>query len=108
MHHEHPGESSLLPSNISRLRVLTDCLVTLAWVNSYSQKFDKMQYKFLFVQNKLNKINVLCDRFLNEFSLIACIENPADCLIKSISHKLLMKTNLFTCPSFLQDRVKIR
>ena len=100
-HQELTGESSLFPIKVSKLRVFTDNLLIHAWLNSFSRRFDKMQHKFVFVQNRLEKINVLCDMFPIEFSFIAGIENPADCLTRSMSYKLLIKTNLFKGPPFL-------
>ena len=44
---------------------------------------------------------MLCNRLSIEFSFIGGIENPADCLTRTMSYKLLMKTNLLTGPSFL-------
>ena len=86
------------PINIGELRVYTDSLVALSWLQSYAVKFDKMQKMSVFVINKLEHLSKLCNLHAVHFSFIAGVDNPADCITRSLSYKQLMKTNYFTGP----------
>ena len=93
VYNELCGDKCLIPINISKLKVFSDSLVAINWLNSYVVKIDKMQQKPVFVLNRLEKICKLADKHPIEFSFIAGMENPADAITRPLSYKSLMKTN---------------
>ena len=92
---------SLCPIKINKLKVFSDSLVVINWLNSYVLKLDKMQKRSVFVLNRLENISKLCETRSVEFSFVSGIENPADCVTRPMSHRHLMTTNYVLGPKFL-------
>ena len=103
VYNELCGDKCLIPINITKLKVFSDSLVTINWLNFYVVNIEKMQQKPVFVLNRLEKICRLSDIHPIEFSFIAGIENPADAITRPLSYKSLVKTNYINGPQFLVD-----
>ena len=100
-------DSSKLSSiiNVSDLKVYTDSMVALSWLDGVSNKLSKSSNKLsVFVRNRLFKIQQLCKEFPVTFEFIAGEENPADQTTRAISSKLLANTNYYTGPLMLNSR----
>ncbi|XP_068200730.1 uncharacterized protein [Palaemon carinicauda] len=97
------GDRCIEAIKINKLRMYSDSLVTVSWVNSYVHKLDKMQKRSVFVLNRLEHIANLCEAHQVEFSFVSGVQNPADCVTRPISHNRLTKTNFLTGPEFLTD-----
>lgn len=97
------GNRCMVPINIVKLKLYSDSMVALAWVNGHANKLDKMQKLKTFVLNRLLVIRQLCDIMPVEFHFIAGKENPADMVTRAISYKLLCRTCYLTGPQFLRD-----
>jgi len=97
------GDSVVIPVKITKMTLFTDSMVCLHWLNSYVNKFDKLQRISVLVKNKLRKIDELCTRFPVEFRHTAGRDNPADCTTKPYSHKCLVKTSYYSGPEFLSE-----
>ena len=98
VHNELAGPTCISPINISQLHILSDSQVCLSWLQSYSDRFSKLNKLSTFVQNRLNSISNLCKTHNVTFTHIAGKENPADCITRPLSYKLLMKSNYLTGP----------
>ena len=103
LYFELSGDLCVCPINIESLYVYSDSLVILHWINSFSQKMDKMNKQSVFVQNRLENIDKLCEKHPVTFSFVAGTQNPADVVTRNISPKLLERSNYLTGPSFLVD-----
>ena len=99
---EISGKLSVDPVRISGLRIFSDSLCCLNWLNSYS-KLDKMNKRSVFVKNRLDKINTLCAEHPTTFSFIDGINNHGDFITRPVSHKILSKSNYLTGPDFLTN-----
>ncbi|XP_068224659.1 uncharacterized protein, partial [Palaemon carinicauda] len=97
------GDRCIEAIKINKLRMYSDSLVTVSWVNSYVHKLDKMQKRSVFVLNRLEHIANLCEAHQVEFSFVSGVQNPADCVTRPVSHNQLTKTNFITGPDFLTD-----
>ena len=93
------GSTCLVPINVSALKLYSDSLVALSWLNSYSRSLDKMQKKPIFVLNRLEQISKLCSKHPVNFAFISGTENPGDCITRPMSHKQLICTNYITDPN---------
>ena len=96
------GSGCLHPINITELHLYTDSVCCLHWLNSYSGKLDKMQKQSVFVMNRLKSIDSLCEGFPVRFRFVSGKHNPADCVTRCISYKVLLKSTFFQGPN-LQD-----
>ena len=96
---ELTGDTCVQPLTITNVKLLTDSLVCLHWLNSYNVKFDKLNRKPVFVQNRLEKIHKLCEQQPIEFKFCSGEVNPADCISRCLSYRQLMKSNYLSGPS---------
>ena len=101
---ELAGPSCLNPIKFTDLKVYSDSYVALSWINSYSVKLDKMNKHSVFTMNRLEKIHKLCEKYPVQFSFVDGICNPADCITRPMSHRLLKQSNYLTGPKFLTDQ----
>ncbi|XP_066944612.1 uncharacterized protein [Macrobrachium rosenbergii] len=100
---ELSGSENVSPINITKLVVFSDSAVALSWLNSRTNKFDKLRKLNIFVMNRLHRIENLCETVPVTFKFCTGIINPADCTTRSMSYKRLIKSNFFTGPDFIQD-----
>ena len=98
---ELSGPTCVNPVQITELVLFSDSMVSLAWINSYSCKLDKMNKHSVFIHNRLEHLSKLCEVHPVRYKFVAGIENPADLITRPVSYKLLMKSNYFTGPMFL-------
>jgi len=90
--------------NIDELNVYCDSMVVLNWIDSFSNKLDKSQNKLnIFVRNRLDKIDKICESQKVDFLFVAGEENPADFTSRLVSYKILIKSNFYTGPAFLSQ-----
>lgn len=101
LYNELCGPTSVKPVNISGLQLYSDSLVSLHWLNSYSNKLDKMSKRSVFVMNRLHTLNKLCEVYPVRFSFISGVLNPADFVTRPTSYKILIKSNYISGPKFL-------
>ena len=99
---ELSGSKTVTPINIASLKLLSDSMVSLHWLQA-ALKLDKMQKISPFVKNRLAKITRLCEKRPVDFSFISGCRNPADCISRSLSYKQLMKSNYFTGPDLAEN-----
>ena len=100
---ELAGSACIVPINVIELKLFSDSMVSLHWLNSYSHKMRKMQKRSVFILNRLKHITEQCEIFPISFNFVSGIENPADLITRPISYKQLEKSNYFTGPSFLKN-----
>ena len=94
------GRLSVDPITIVNLFVYSDSLIGLNWINHYTN-LDKMNKKTVFIQNKLKKLDKLCEKHPVTFSFVDGFSNPSDCVTRPMSYQQLAKTNYLTGPKFL-------
>ena len=75
------GKRSLVPLNIVKLRLYSDSMVALSWVNGNAIKLEKQQNLTPFVTNRLKIITDLCEEKPIDFSFIAGEDNPSDMIL---------------------------
>ena len=81
----------------------TESIVSLGWINSYVNKLDKMNKRSVFIMNRLDHIQKICENNPVRFCFVSDVLYPADCITRSVSYKQLLKTNLFTGLEFLSS-----
>ena len=92
------------PIKIVESVLYTDSIVSLSWINSYVNKLDKMNKRSVFIMNRLDHIQKICEKNNPvRFCFVIGILIPADCITRSMSYKQLLKTNYFTGPEFLSS-----
>ena len=72
------GESSVEPIRVEELLLFSDSVVCLSWINSYTNKLEKMSGRSIFVKNRLLDISKLCETFPVKYAFCAGNANPAD------------------------------
>ena len=95
------GDHCMYPINITEMMVYSDSLVSLSWINAHVSKFDKLQKRSVFVQNRLIRIAKLCEEFPVTYNFVSGMENPADCITRCLSYKKLSRTSFISGPSFI-------
>ena len=75
------------PIEITNLKVFSDSVVALSWLNGAINKLQKTQKLSTFVVNRIDQISKFCEKYPIEFSLIAGEDNPADCCTRCFSYK---------------------
>lgn len=100
---ELTGPLNVLPIKISELTVFSDSLVALSWVNSYTNKLEKMSKANVFVKNRLEQILNLCHKIPVNYTFVSGFANPADCVTRPLSHRQLLKTEYLNGPKFLHN-----
>jgi len=98
---ELSGNHCIYPITIESMMVYSDSLVCLSWINAHTSKFDKLQKRTVFVQNRLLRIAKLCENFPITFTFVSGMENPADCMTRCLSYRKLMKTSFICGPSLV-------
>ena len=98
LYNEMTGPSCVIPLNIYELALFSDSLVRLFWLDSHVNKFDKMNRKTVFVNNRLDTISRLCSQVPIKFGFCAGQDNPADCISRCLSYKQLIRSNYFNPP----------
>ena len=102
---ELSGENCLNPITISGMILYSDSLVALNWLNARVNKLDKENKLSVFVKNRLDKIEKICENNPVTFTFVQGSCNPADMTTRSVSHKLLLKSNFISGPKFLTEYV---
>ena len=104
---ELTGGKTVIPIKINKLSIFSDSMVSLNRIKAYNNQFAKIQKQPVFVQNRLSKLNELCQTFPVHFKFIGGMENPSDHVTREVSYKRLVETNFHSGPSFLTDPTKI-
>lgn len=80
------------------MKLFTDSMIALHWLNSYGYKLCKLS---VFVLNRLESINKLCNVHAVSFNFVDTGSNPSDCMTRAMSYKMLIKSDYITGPKFL-------
>ncbi|XP_068203563.1 uncharacterized protein [Palaemon carinicauda] len=99
---ELAGQSVVTPIKIVSMAIYSDSMVALNWLYSYTYKYDKLQKKGVFIQNRLKAIGDLCQVFPITFSFVNAYDNPADYISRCVSYRRLQKTAYHGGPEFLK------
>ena len=83
------------PIEITDVKIATDSTIALNWLAAKATKFLKVEKKGIVINNILEKITLLTKNCPMQFSHIEGIANPADCVTRGTSAKLLLKSNFF-------------
>ena len=103
LHRDLAGPCCVKPIKITELVLFTDSTCSLHWLHSSTFKMDKMQKRTVFVMNRINSIQKLCERFPVKFCFISGKSNPADCVTRCLSYKQLLKSTYLCGPSWKSD-----
>ena len=95
------GEKSVCPLQITDLRLFSDSMVALSWIDSYVNKLDKTQKLSPFVSNRIELISKLCETKSVSFNFVAGNENPADFATRAVSYSVLKDTRFLKGPNLL-------
>ncbi|XP_068224926.1 uncharacterized protein [Palaemon carinicauda] len=103
------GQFCLSKINITDLQLFSDSLVVLHWLHSSAVKLDKVNKRTVFVNNRLERIQRICEQIPILFNYIAGINNPADCITRPVSRKVLPRTNYCCGPNYEQfEQTKVQ
>lgn len=91
------------PIKIDDIRVFSDSTISLNWLASKSQKFDKIERKGVLINNNLDEIMKLCDIHPIYFSHVQGESNPADFVTRCVSRNRLVGTNFLVGPDTLPE-----
>ena len=100
---ELTDDNCVAPISIQSLFVYSDSMVAITWINSYSNKLEKMTKRNAFVLNRLEYITRLCDKHSITYKFVVSSENPADFTTRPTSYKVLAKSNYLTGPNLVTD-----
>ncbi|XP_068207533.1 uncharacterized protein [Palaemon carinicauda] len=103
---ELANQSVVTPIKIMRMALYSDSMIALIWLYSYTYKFDKLQKKGVFIQNRLKSVCDLCQVFPITFSFVNAYDNPADYISRYVSYRRLQKTAYHSGPEFLMKPQK--
>ena len=101
IYNELTEDACVQPIQIAELKVFSDSLVCLSWLNSFSYKLDKLQKRSAFVLKRITQIDKLCETHPITFEFVSAIQNPANCITRCMSYKRLVKSNYFDPSGFL-------
>ena len=96
-------QNAVRPVSITSLKLFSDSIISLSWVEALVSRFEKMRGRSVFVMNKLESIRKLCQTHSVEFCYIPGSENPADYTTREVSSRVLSRTCFHTGPHFLQS-----
>ena len=96
---EISGPQCINPINIKEINLFTDSLCSLHWLKAAAYGFEKMEKRSVFIMNRLRYIQRLCESFPITFLFVSGKVNPADCITRCISYKVLLKTNYISGPN---------
>ena len=99
---ELSGLKSISPIKICNLKLFSDNMIVLHWIQSFFHQFAKMQKLSVFVMNRLEYIQRQCRDNSFLFEYIQTDVNPADCLTRCLSYKLLQKSNYVDGPEIIR------
>ena len=97
------GSNVLCSINIVEMSLYTDSMISLHWINAYNYKLEKMRNLSVFVLNRLESIHRACLNNSVSFRFVNTGTNPADCLTRPLSYKMLMKSEYISGPRFLSE-----
>lgn len=83
---------ALIPIKINFLYLFTDSTIALTWLKAKVQDFSKIERKSVIINNKLDKIVDLCNTHDIYFNHVSGMTNPADCVTRCLSAKVLKGT----------------
>ena len=94
------SDSKLIkPLNISRITIWTDSMVSLSWLDQFTDNRGKLNSKLnVFVLNRLSKVEDLTKNHKVTVKFIAGLSNPSDNCTRAMSHHRLTMSNFFTGP----------
>lgn len=95
------GSQCVCPIDVTEMILYSDSLVCLSWINSFVNKFDKMNKQSILILNKLERLTKICKDYPIIFTFVDGIENPADAITRPLSHRQLLKSNYLVGPDFL-------
>ena len=97
------GITLLKPLNISQLVLWTDSMVSLSWIDQFTDNRGKLNSKRnVFVLNRLNKIEDLTKDQEVTIKFVAGDSNPSDFVTREVSYNKLISSNFFSGPDYLQ------
>ena len=103
LYKELAGPKCFNPIKILGLHIFSDSQVALSWLFSFVIKLSKMQKRSVFVLNRIQHIEILCEQHPIHFAFVGGNENPADAITRPMSHQNLRQTNFYSCPDLCKD-----
>lgn len=90
--------SAFSPININTLRLYTDSTIVLNWLIKRCIKHDKIERKGNIINNLLDTVVEMCEKKPVHFYHINGKKNPADCVTRVVSAKVLSNSYYFSGP----------
>ena len=91
------------PIKIDKIFAYTDSLIALNWIRAKAQTFSKIEKKAVFINNQLQSIVEICEKYPVIFRHIDGLQNPADAVTRCISVETLKETNFLSGPLVTDD-----
>ena len=95
------------PVSIRGCHIYTDSMVALAWLSSKVTRIKKIEQKGPLINNRLDTIIRLGERMPCTFHHIQGVQNPADCVTRTNSYKVLRKSCYYTGPDLRNLRNEV-
>jgi hypothetical protein len=86
------------PLLIRELQLHTDSMIALSWLHSKAVKLDKIERKGALINNALDAVMHACKLHDVHFHHVTGSSNPADCLTRCVSSRLLYRSKYLTGP----------
>ena len=90
--------NAFMPVKISNIHIYVDSMISLNWLSSKVNKFDKIERKGSCINNKLDSIEKLCKSIPVSFHHICGLDNPADKVSRCTSANVLSKSTYLNGP----------
>ena len=97
------GSNCLKPVKINKIFLYIDSLCALHLINSAICKFEKLNKLSVFVKNRLNSMQNLCEVFPVTLCFMSGKENPPYMVTRCVSYKQLSNSNYFSGPVVRKD-----
>ena len=86
-------QGAFCPITIAKQHVFTDSMVCLNWLTNKAYLVGKIERKGVLLNNKLDLIAKLSKDFPVNFHYVGGMDNPADCVTRCMSSKVLNNRN---------------
>lgn len=96
IYNELCSEVCMVPIEVVDIKIFSDSLVALNWIQNFSCRKQKMNKVSVFVKIGLEKISNICNNKSMEFQYIADQQNPSDAITRPFSCKQFSQTNYLT------------
>ncbi len=90
---------AVIPIEINNMVLYSDSTISLSWIKAKVHDFSKIERKNIYLNNRLSRIVEDCERKQILFKHVVGLVNPSDFVTRTVSHKMLVKSNFLSGPT---------